>query len=118
MPFNTPTPQAPKEEAGEVTAESAANVAGLVRVPRVPQSSTEPHTGTQRHHDPRVCTDTRSGPLSTSWAVFSHDNRVVAPLTLIAFFAAQLVRETHVWIYTSRDDRSYMNQIIQPVEQI
>ena len=42
----------------------------------------------------------------------------MAPLTLIAFFAAQLVRETHVWIYTSRDDRSYMNQIIQPVEQI
>jgi len=46
------------------------------------------------------------------------EDRVVAPLTLIAFFAAQLVRETHVWIYTSRDDRSYMNQIIQPVEQI
>ena len=89
-----------------------------MRVPRVPQSSTEPRTGTQRHHDPRVGAGTRSGLSSTTWAVFSHDNRVVAPLTLIAFFAAQLVRETHVWISTSRDDRSYMNQIIQPVEQI
>ncbi len=29
------------------------------------------------------------------------EERVVAPLILIAFFAAQLVQETHVWIYTS-----------------